>query len=73
MKSLTVNITLCFAIRTQAAVWSSGMILASGARGPGFNSQNGHCAQQSKAFMRHVGTERGNKVGRNIGVCGEWV
>ena len=22
------------------AVWSSGMILASGARGPGFNSQN---------------------------------
>ena len=23
-----------------AAVWSSGMILASGARGPGFNSQN---------------------------------
>ena len=24
----------------QLAVWSSGMILASGARGPGFNSQN---------------------------------
>ena len=24
----------------QVAVWSSGMILASGARGPGFNSQN---------------------------------
>ena len=24
----------------QAAVWSSGMILASGARGPGFNSRN---------------------------------
>ena len=40
MKSLTVNITLCFAIRTQAAVWSSGMILALGATGPGFNSQN---------------------------------
>ena len=26
--------------RFQLAVWSSGMILASGARGPGFNSQN---------------------------------
>ena len=25
---------------TQLAVWSSGMILASGARDPGFNSQN---------------------------------
>ena len=25
---------------TQKAVWSSGMILAQGARGPGFNSQN---------------------------------
>ena len=25
---------------SQKAVWSSGMILASGARGPGFNSQN---------------------------------
>ena len=27
--------------RFQMAVWSSGMILASGARGPGFNSRNG--------------------------------
>ena len=26
--------------KSQLAVWSSGMILASGARGPGFNSQN---------------------------------
>ena len=26
--------------RTQLAAWSSGMILASGARGPGFNSRS---------------------------------
>ena len=30
----------CAASLLQLAVWSSGMILASGARGPGFNSQN---------------------------------
>ena len=29
----------CFSVPI-LAVWSSGMILASGARGPGFNSQN---------------------------------
>ena len=32
------------------AVWSSGMILASGARGPGFNSQNGPCPVYSSNF-----------------------
>ncbi len=30
--------------RRQLAAWSSGMILASGARGPGFNSQSSPCA-----------------------------
>ena len=36
---------LHFAIARQPgmAVWSSGMILAQGARGPGFNSQNSPC------------------------------
>ena len=30
----------------QLAVWSSGMILAQGVRGPGFNSQNSPCVLQ---------------------------
>ena len=31
------------AINLQLAAWSGGMILASGARGPGFNSQSSPC------------------------------
>ena len=34
----------------RTAVWSSGMILASGARGPGLNSQNGPCPVYSSNF-----------------------
>ena len=33
----------CFMSNCQLAVWSSGMILAPGVRGPGFNSQNSPC------------------------------
>ena len=32
------------------AVWSSGMILAQGARGPGFNSQNSPCVLVEMLF-----------------------
>ena len=37
------------------AVWSSGMILASGARGPGFNSQNSplHAPGAAKVTKEH--------------------
>ena len=35
------NVIRCAVVRHQLAVWSSGMIRASGARGPGFNSRNG--------------------------------
>ena len=43
--SITVMLSFStsFGVRNEVvslAVWSSGMILASGARGPGFNSQN---------------------------------
>ena len=40
---VTSNPGLCFISICQLAVWSSGMILAPGARGPGFNSQNSPC------------------------------
>ena len=40
---VTSNPGLCFISIFQLAVWSSGMILAPGARGPGFNSQNSPC------------------------------
>ena len=40
---VTSNPGLCFISICQVAVWSSGMILAPGARGPGFNSQNSPC------------------------------
>ena len=39
----------CAVVRHQLAVWSSGMIRASGARGPGFNSRNGPCCSTAKA------------------------
>ena len=40
---VTSNPGLCFISICQLAVWSSGMILAPGARGPGFSSQNSPC------------------------------
>ena len=40
---VTSNPGLCFISICQLAVWSSGMILAPGARSPGFNSQNSPC------------------------------
>ena len=40
---VTSNRGLCFISICQLAVWSSGMILAPGARGPGFSSQNSPC------------------------------
>ena len=36
------------------AVWSSGMILASGARGPGFNSQNSPFASGMRTKFCHI-------------------
>ena len=36
----------CATDHHQLAVWSSGMIRASGARGPGLNSRNGPCCSQ---------------------------
>ena len=38
----------------QMAAWSSGMILASGARGPGFNSRSSPCAGQTRSVCGHV-------------------
>ena len=43
------------------AVWSSGMILASGARGPGFNSQNSpvaYAAAVLSSIFLHVETTK---------------
>ena len=40
----------------QLAVWSSGMILASGARGPGFNSQNSPCPKSIELPQPQSGT-----------------
>ena len=40
---VTSNPGLCFISICQLAVWSSGMILAPGARDPGFSSQNSPC------------------------------
>ena len=37
-------------IAQHMAAWSSGMILASGARGPGFNSQSSPMSQSLKVF-----------------------
>ena len=39
-QSYAASINAAATHHTQLAVWSSGMILASGARGPGLNSQN---------------------------------
>ena len=55
----------------QLAVWSSGMILASGARGPGFNSQNGPCLAYSPYFELPVLFNQAAQLGgRAKGSCG---
>ena len=38
-------------VQFQMAVWSSGMILASGARGPGFNSRNGPISFERRVLV----------------------
>ena len=49
-------------IQCQMAVWSSGMILASGARGPGFNSRNGPIAFAIAFVMRTLARQQGGRT-----------
>jgi hypothetical protein len=58
---------------TQKAVWSSGMILASGARGPGFNSQNSPFAGESQNSAHAPGHEERCSFLCRMHVCAKWL
>ena len=55
--------TICiFFVFSASAAWSSGMILASGARGPGFNSRSSPLAFEEGQILQRSNQESGSAL-----------